>query len=249
MAERRMFSKKITESDAFLSLPLSSQCLYFHLSLNADDDGFVNSPKKVMKMIGASEDDANLLLSRRFIIAFDTGVIVIKHWRMNNYLRSDRYKPTDYTDEMQMLTVKENGSYSRKDELVYHPSTTGTRSIDKDSKEKVSKDKPQKRAYGEFEHVLLTDDEMVKLENKYGYASVQDCIRYLDWYIHEKSYKSKSHYIAIQRWVYDAVAKEKANRSKEIVREEIVPVYDSSANPQVDEERLKELMERRKKCQ
>lgn len=112
MAKRRMFTMKIVDSDAFLDMPLSAQALYFHLNMRADDDGFVNNPKKIQRMIGASDDDAKLLLAKKFIIAFDSGVIVIKHWKMHNYIQSDRYEPTAYEDEKHMLTVNENKSYS-----------------------------------------------------------------------------------------------------------------------------------------
>lgn len=112
MAERRMFTKKITESDAFLDLPTSTQCLYFHLNMAADDDGFVNSPKKVQRTVGASDDDLKLLLAKSFIISFESGIIVIKHWKMHNYIQSDRYKPTDYVEEKSMLSLKQNKAYT-----------------------------------------------------------------------------------------------------------------------------------------
>lgn len=112
MPERRMFTQKITDSDAFTEMPLSTQALYFHLNMNADDDGFVNNPKKIARSIGASEDDLKLLLVKRFILGFDSGVIVIKHWRMHNLLRKDRYNPTQYQDEFKSLKLKENGSYT-----------------------------------------------------------------------------------------------------------------------------------------
>ena len=114
MAERRMFTQKIIDSDAFLDMPLSTQSLYFHLNMRADDDGFVNNPKKIQRMIGASEDDLKLLVAKRFILAFETGVIVIKHWRMHNLLRKDRYNPTQYAEEMDTLMIKDNGSYTEK---------------------------------------------------------------------------------------------------------------------------------------
>ena len=107
-----MFSKTIVESDAFLEMPLSSQCLYFHLSMHADDDGFMNSPKKVQRIIGASEDDLKILIAKRFIIPFESGVVVVKHWKINNYLRSDRYKETVYKDEKSLLFLKENNAYT-----------------------------------------------------------------------------------------------------------------------------------------
>ena len=112
MAERRMFAKTIIDSDAFLDMPLSSQSLYFHLSMRADDDGFINNPKKIQRMIGATEDDLKLLIAKKFIITFDTGVVVIKHWKIHNYLRSDRYKETVYLDEKAMLKTKENKAYT-----------------------------------------------------------------------------------------------------------------------------------------
>lgn len=126
MAERRMFSKKITTSDAFLEMPDSAQNLYFHLSMDADDDGFVGSPKSIMRLVRAKEDDMKLLVAKSFIIPFDSGIIVIKHWRINNLIRSDRYKPTTYTEERAMLAVKENGVYTEKTdgETVGIPSDT-----------------------------------------------------------------------------------------------------------------------------
>lgn len=115
MAERRMFSKTIVDSDAFLEMPLSTQALYFHLSMRADDDGFLNNARKIQRIIGASDDDLRLLVLKRFIIAFDDGIIVVKHWRMNNYLRKDRYTPTVYQDEFAMLSIKDNGAYTISD--------------------------------------------------------------------------------------------------------------------------------------
>ena len=115
MAERRMFTQKIIDSDAFLDMPLSTQSLYFHLNMRADDDGFVNNPKKIVRMVGASEDDLKLLAVKRFIICFDNGVIVIKHWRMHNLLRKDRYTETQYVEQMKSLKIKENGAYTEAD--------------------------------------------------------------------------------------------------------------------------------------
>ena len=112
MAERRMFTKKIIDSDAFLDMPLSTQALYFHLNMRADDDGFINNPRKIMRMIGASEDDMKVLITKRFIIIFDSGIVVVKHWRMHNLLRKDRYIETQYLEEKNMLLLKENGAYT-----------------------------------------------------------------------------------------------------------------------------------------
>lgn len=114
MAEKRMFTKKITESDAFLDMPLSAQALYFHLNMNADDDGFVNNPKMIARIIGAKSDDLKVLEDRRFVLLFPNGVIVIKHWRMNNTIQADRYKKTSYAEELSQLEVKDNKSYTWK---------------------------------------------------------------------------------------------------------------------------------------
>ena len=112
MAEKRMFTQKIIDSDAFLDMPLSAQALYFHLNMRADDDGFVNNPRKITRYVSASEDDLKLLLMKRFIIGFSSGVIVIKHWRMHNTLKSDRYHPTDYQEELAQLGIKPNKAYT-----------------------------------------------------------------------------------------------------------------------------------------
>ena len=114
MAERRMFAKTIIDSDAFLDMPMSARLLYYDLGMRADDDGFINSPKKIMRMIGASNDDVNILIARKFVIPFDSGVVVIKHWRINNYLRNDRYTETKYLEEKSTLEVDKNGSYTAK---------------------------------------------------------------------------------------------------------------------------------------
>ena len=114
MAQKRMFTMKIVDSDAFLEMPLSTQCLYFHLNMRADDDGFVGNPKKILRMIGASEDDLKLLLVKRFLLIFDDSVVVIKHWWMHNTLSKDRYHETSYTDEKAQLYLKDNKSYTTK---------------------------------------------------------------------------------------------------------------------------------------
>jgi hypothetical protein len=115
VAERRMFSKTIIDSDVFLDMPLSTQALYFHLAMRADDDGFINNPKKIMRMVGAAQNEFELLLAKRYIIGFDSGVVVIKHWKIHNYIQSDRYKPTVYIEEKEQLKTKGNKSYTELD--------------------------------------------------------------------------------------------------------------------------------------
>lgn len=132
MAERRMFAKTIVDSDAFLDMPTSTQALYFHLSMRADDDGFINNPKKIQRMVGASDDDAKILLTKKFIIAFDSGVIVIKHWKIHNYIQKDRYKETLYQEEKSTLTLNEANGYTLDTECI-QAGDTGKGRLGKDS--------------------------------------------------------------------------------------------------------------------
>ncbi|EGO7752608.1 DNA replication protein [Enterococcus faecalis] len=113
-----MFAKTIIDSDAFLDMPLSTQSLYFHLSMRADDDGFINNPKKIQRMVGCGDDDLKLLMAKRFILVFDSGVIVIKHWKIHNYIRNDRYKPTLYQEEKAELAEKNSKAYTFKTEVI-----------------------------------------------------------------------------------------------------------------------------------
>lgn len=156
MAERRMFAKSIIDSDAFLDMPLSTQSLYFHLSMRADDDGFVNNPKRIQKTIGASDDDLKLLIAKKFIIPFESGVVVIKHWKIHNYIQKDRYHKTNYTEERALLTTQKNGSYSLLDtECIQNGYSLDTEvRLGKDSLDKDSQDKA---TYGRFKPPTLEE--------------------------------------------------------------------------------------------
>ena len=159
MAERRMFAKTIIDSDAFLEMPMSARLLYYDLSMRADDDGFNNSPRKVMRTVGATTDDLNILIARKFIIPFENGVVVIKHWRIHNYIRKDTYNETPYKEQKAMLEYDENNAYRVKTDgdipILDAPSTSRGRAVDepltqdrlgKVSLGKGSEDKePQKR--------------------------------------------------------------------------------------------------------
>ena len=131
MAERRMFAKTIIDSDAFLEMPVTSQLLYFHLSMRADDDGFVNKPKSLMRMVGCKDDDLTILFAKKFLIPFESGVVVIKHWKIHNYIRKDTYTETKYKEEKATLELDENSAYrlsgdgplQLRDESVTSPST------------------------------------------------------------------------------------------------------------------------------
>lgn len=212
MAERRMFAKTIIDSDAFLDMPLSSQALYFHLSMRADDDGFINNPKKIQRMVGSSEDDLKLLIAKRFIIAFESGVIVIKHWKIHNYIQKDRYKPTMYQDEKSMLVDKNNKSYTVETECIHDGYSLETQvrlgkdRLGKDSKEikdltpsKKSKAKPIRHKYGEYKNVLLSDEQMEKLKTEFP-NDYQERIERLSEYC-ESSGKTYKNYLAtIRSW-------------------------------------------------
>lgn len=112
MAQRRMFSLQIVDTDAFLDMPQGSQLLYFQLAMRGDDDGFVDNPKKIMRMIGSNDDDMKILLTKRFILSFESGIIVIKHWGIHNYIQSDRYHETKYLKEKAQIQLNKNGSYT-----------------------------------------------------------------------------------------------------------------------------------------
>ena len=225
MAEKRMFTQKIIDSDAFLDMPLSTQALYFHLNMRADDDGFINNPKRIQRTIGASEDDLKLLIAKRFVICFESGVIVIKHWRMHNTLRKDRYNPTQYQDEYAALEIKDNNAYTERAAALPEVATTwqpnGNQtatqySIDKYSKDKRSivedsisdtgvseapsppSKKPVKHKYGEYKNVLLTDEELDKLKTEY--PDWEERIERLSSYVASTGKSYKSHYATIRNW-------------------------------------------------
>ena len=201
-----MFAKTIVLSDAFLDMPLSARCLYFTLGMLADDDGFVNSPKSIMRQAGASMDDLNILLAKRFILDFDSGIIVIKHWRIHNYIQKDRYKETKYFEEKATLMVDEKGAYT---ECIQNVSSLDTqdrlelgKSQDSVVEENISPalpPKPSKHKYGEFNNILLTDEEYIKLQEKFPH-DYSERIENLSEGIARKGYKYKSHYLAILNW-------------------------------------------------
>ena len=166
MAERRMFAKTIIDSDAFLDMPISARLLYYDLAMRADDDGFINSPKKIMKFIGATNDDMNILILRKFIIPFDNGVVVIKHWRIHNYIRKDTYNETAYKEEKAMLELDENKAYRLSSQLSVDETLTQVRlgkvSIGKDSigKDNIPPISPKGgKAKVKTETVYYPDDE------------------------------------------------------------------------------------------
>lgn len=193
MAEKRMFARSLIDSDAFLDMPLSAQALYFHLNMRADDDGFVNNPKRITDYVGAASDDLKLLLAKRFIIVFDdSGVIVIRHWRLHNTLRSDRYHPTNYQAELSRLCIAENKAYTEQksgQKEAIHAGAPAARTADK-----------QKKPYGECSNVWLTDEELEKLRHDYP-AHFAEYIQRLSLHIDAKGARYNSHYSVIRKWL------------------------------------------------
>lgn len=162
MAEKRMFSKKIVSSDAFLEMPLSSQALYFHLAMYADDDGFVSNPRKITRMVNAAEDDLKILLTKKFVLAFEIGVIVIKHWRINNYIRPDRYRPTTYLEQAKQLYIKDNKSYTF-DSAKGKPLTEYLLEKPKGEEKGAAEDKPKRKKEPD-----KPQEKQTKPKSKYG---------------------------------------------------------------------------------
>ena len=206
MAERRMFAKTIVTSDAFLDMPLSARCLYFTLGMLADDDGFVNSPKSIMRQVGASQDDLNLLLLKRFILAFDSGVIVIKHWRIHNYIQKDRYKESKYIEEKATLMIDEKGAYTECIQNVSNLDTQVRLGKERDSleivKDNIVEDKPPKATrhkYGHYMNVLLSDEEYEKLQEEFPH-DYNERIERLSEYIASTGKSYKNYLATIRSW-------------------------------------------------
>lgn len=226
MAKKRMFSMDVIDTDRFMEMPSSAQNLYFHLGMHGDDDGFIASPKRIMRAIGSAEDDLKLLITKGFIIPFESGVVVITDWRANNNLRNDRYHETRCLAEKKLLSVDETtGKYA----LLVSPlatygcaigipsdnqsDTNGLPSIAKHSiteqsitdSEYISV-KPQrakrvastKHKFGEYKNVLLTDEEFEKL--KVEFADYTERIERLSAYVASTGKSYKSHYATIRNW-------------------------------------------------
>lgn len=216
MAERRMFAKTIVTSDAFLDMPLSARCLYFTLGMFADDDGFVNNPKSIMRQVGACADDLNLLLLKRFILAFDSGVIVIKHWRIHNYIQKDRYKETKYIEERATLMLDEKGAYTECIQGVSMLDTqvrVGKVSQGKDSLGEGSgsvvdaatttTEEDQLKCIGGSlgrNVVYLTDKQLGILIDKLGMDAFERSVARLADFIIEKKAHVHNHFETILKW-------------------------------------------------
>lgn len=159
-----MFSKQIIDSDAFLDMPMSSQLLYFHLVMHADDEGFIGNPKKISRMVGVGDDDFKILVAKRFVITFKSGVIVIKHWLIHNAIRMDRFNKTAYQDERNLLITKENKAYSEvATNGIPNGNQMATSGSPKLSEAKLSKVKlSEVKKYKETERGSVEIEEIIK---------------------------------------------------------------------------------------
>ena len=206
MAKKRMFNVDIVGSDAFLDLPHTAQALYFQLGMRADDDGFVGNPKTIQRIAGTKASDLELLVKKRFLLQFPSGVVVIKHWKINNDIKKDRYSPTVYTDEFQMLSTKENKAYTERNVNVSNLDTERGQNVSaldtQYSIDKNSKDKDSivlcKHAHGFFSNVFLTDEEMQKLSSEI--PNLDDYIERLSNYLANNKKEYKSHCATIRNW-------------------------------------------------
>lgn len=210
-----MFSLEVIDTDAFLEMPVSSQLLYFHLSARADDDGFVANPRKILRMSGGQSDDLKVLVAKKFLVEFDDGVCVIKHWRINNFIRKDIYKETKYLDLKRTLFIRANGAYTQNDDGFAVPVPAGhfqledvnealtqrQLSIGKDRLGKVSLGEVSNgRAYGEFSNVILSEEEYTKLCDALGEEPTNNLIAELSSYLASSGKRYKSHYATLQNW-------------------------------------------------
>lgn len=208
MARRRMFNLDIIDTDSFIEMPQSSRLLYYELCMRADDDGFVSSPKKIQRVVGCSDDDFKVLITKRFIIPFETGIVVIRHWKIHNYIQKDRYKETLYSDEKSLLTQEENGTYKLMDTSCIQNGDTGKVSIELDKYNKReniykrekelpdtllddSKKEEKKEPYGKYGRVKLKISEYLRLREEFGEEFIQKQIELLDEYIEMNNNKNK----------------------------------------------------------
>ena len=214
MAERRMFAKTIVTSDAFLDMPASTRCLYFLLGMVADDDGFVNNPKSIMRQAGSTADDLNLLIAKRFILTFQSGVVVIKHWCIHNTIQKDRYKETKYLEEKATLALDGNKAYTETVSDVYPECIQDVSKpepqvrLGKDRLGQVSvgevieeaaPPKPTRHKYGRYKNVLLTDEDYKKLQSEFPHDYTERIER-LSEYMASTGKSYKNHLATIRNW-------------------------------------------------
>lgn len=231
MAERRMFSKKITDNDNFMMLSASAQALYLHLCMSSDDDGFCNQVSLSMFKAHASLQDLESLLDKRYIYQFDSGVIVIKHWRIHNYIQNDRYKPTVYTEELKKLTVKNNSVYTMDTNCIQDVSALYPQvSLVKDNLVKDNLDyfnldsdadqEETKKPHGTHDNVYLSENEYAALCEKYTKHIIDQVIDNISNHIKKNNgtgYGDKT-YQTVIKWTKDHIKRNHIDMHRERIK-------------------------------
>jgi hypothetical protein len=218
MASRRMFDIEFIDADAFLDLPATSQLLYFHLGLRADDDGFIHNPKKIMRCCGGTDDDMKILIAKKYLIAFDSGIVVIKHWKLHNKIPKDRYKETNYKEEKALLSLNDYGAYTLCIQNVNKMDTQVRlgkvrqgefRVVEGSEFDYTDESDLSTENVDNFEYmhgtlgkgvVLLTNEQREELFNKLGFDAFNHYIDKLSTFIIEKDAKVSNHYQTILKW-------------------------------------------------
>ena len=218
MARRRMFSQAIIDSDAFLDMPATSQLLYFHLSMRADDDGFIHKPNSVMRACGGRNDDMNLLIAKKFIIPFESGIVVIKHWRIHNLIAKDRYTETNYKEEKALLQLDEKNAYTlciqnankMETQVREGKVSQGKISIDKNRVVAVDAEtgevihnpveNSQVDRYGTHSLVILTEGQVSEILDEIGISNFDIYVEKLDAFIYKKKANITDHKEMILKW-------------------------------------------------
>ena len=177
MAQRRMFSKEITTSDRFVDMPASTQLLYFHLGMEADDEGFIGNARMLGRAYGASNDDIKLLQAKGFIIVFESGVTVVKDWNLNNQIRKDRLKPTIYQAEKNLLALDNTGVYQLDNQMTTKPQPNDNQMTTK-CPHRLGKDSIDKDSIGEQQLGTVAGKNIIfeKLKDAFGEMSVNGTI-------------------------------------------------------------------------
>lgn len=248
MAERRMMAKSVIDTDQFMDMPATAQNLYFHLLLRADDDGFLSNVKQVQRMTGNKDDDLKILFAKQYLIPFESGVVVIKHWKIHNYIQKDRYHPSRLP-EKEEVEVNNYGEWEKKSVSSVsnmYPDCIQHVSIGKDrlGKDRLGKDrkdiKPSRHRYGEYKNVLLSDADVEKLKNEFP-NDWEGRIERLSAYMASTGKSYKNHLATIRNWA--RMQKERDEKSRAAEVKQFAGNEDEEWKKQDDE--LHELMKER----
>ena len=227
MAQKRMFSLNVVDTDKFLEMPISSRLLYYELGMRADDDGFVDNWKKILMFTGLKEDDMKVLIAKQFIIPFESGVIVIRHWRLNNYLQKDRTKPTIYQDELKQLGIDDNNVYNLDTECIH---SIDKNSIDKNSIEYIENTKRFKKptleeveAYCKERNNTINPQYFIDFYESKGWKVGNQSMK--DWKACIRTWESKEKKQATPNWVGKDFTQQKASIEEQQEMEDLLKEF------------------------